>query len=310
MDKKGASLLAAGIIMISAATIVFVFYNKKVSAPSESDGKTTVTASFYPLYFLAREIGGDKADVKDITPSGAEPHDYEPTAQDIARIEKSRLLIINGGGMEAWADSIRQNINPERTSIVVAGEGLDTRKLAGEGKTAADSHVWLSPVLAGRMADKIAQGLSAADPANKDYYFANLSALRSKLDDLDQEYRKGLENCERKDIITSHAAFGYLAAEYGLNQVPIAGLSPDVEPSPQEIARIVKFAKENNIKYIFFESLVSPKLAQTIAAEAGVETLVLNPIEGLSDEDLAQGKTYFTEMENNLTNLKIALQCR
>ena len=122
-------------------------------------------------------------------------------------------------------------------------------------------------------------------------------------------YRQGLSNCAEKNIITSHAAFGYLATTYGLNQVSISGLSPDAEPSPQQLADIVKFAKDSHVKYIFFESLVSPKLSQAIANEVGAQTLVLNPIEGLSDEELAQGKDYFSIMRNNLKNLQTALQC-
>ena len=126
---------------------------------------------------------------------------------------------------------------------------------------------------------------------------------------MDTEYKQGLSSCEGKNIITSHAAFGYLAAAYGLNQVPIAGLSPDAEPSPRQLADIAKFAKDNQVKYIFFESLVSPKLSQTIATEVGAQTLVLNPIEGLSEEEMSHGKTYFSVMQDNLTNLRTALQC-
>jgi zinc transport system substrate-binding protein len=160
------------------------------------------------------------------------------------------------------------------------------------------------------MVDKITQGFIQIDPDNKNYFQTNADTLKTKLDNLNNEYKQGLANCTEKNIITSHAAFGYLATTYGLNQVPISGLSPDAEPSPQQLVNIVKFAKANNVKYIFFESLVSPKLANTIATEVGAKTLVLNPIEGLSDEQLARGDNYFQEMQNNLSNLKIALQCK
>ena len=131
-----------------------------------------------------------------------------------------------------------------------------------------------------------------------------------KLDDLDRQYRRGLANCQEKNIVTSHAAFGYLATAYGLNQVSITGLSPDAQPSPRQLADIVKFTRANNVKYIFFESLVSPKLSKTIATEIGAQTMVLNPLEGLTDEEVSQGNNYFTEMENNLANLKTALECK
>ncbi len=133
--------------------------------------------------------------------------------------------------------------------------------------------------------------------------------LNQKLDQLDKTYAEGLKTCKQKDIITSHAAFGYLATRYGLNQVAISGISPDEEPSSQQLAEVAKFAKENDVKYIFFESLVSPKLSETIAHEIGAKTLVLDPLEGISDDDIKQGKNYFTVMENNLKNLQKALQC-
>ena len=272
-------------------------------------GKIEVTASFYPLAYFAGRIGGDKADVTDITPSGAEPHDYEPTPQDIARIEQSRIVILNGGGLEAWGDNISRNIDPSQTTIVTAGEGLTTGQVTEAGKTIIDPHVWLSPKLAKEMVNRIAASFESADPVNVETYRTNAASLENDLSDLDRAYASGLANCVKHDIITSHAAFGYLAAAYGLNQVPIAGISPDAEPSAQTLADIADFAKKNDVKYIFFESLVSPKLAQTIATEIGVQALVLDPIEGIPDGDLAAGKTYLTVMRSNLDTLETTLLC-
>lgn len=285
---------------------------KNVGKPSQpaKTNKIQVVASFYPLYFFSSQIGGNKADVTNIVPAGAEPHDYEPTAQDLAKIENSKLLVLNGGGLEAWGNDIQKNLDAKKTTIIVAGEGLTTQQVTENGETGTDPHVWLDPSLAEKMVDNIVRGFMQADPTNKDYYQSNATMLKSKLAGLDTAYKQGLSNCVEKNIITSHAAFGYIATTYGLNQVPIAGLSPDAEPSPQQLADIVKFAKDNNVKYIFFESLVSPKLSQTIATEVGAQTLVLNPIEGLSDEELAQGKTYLTVMQDNLANLQTALQCK
>lgn len=277
--------------------------------PEASGEKMSIVASFYPVYFFASEIGGDKADVMNVTPAGGEPHDYEPTAQDMARIESGKLLILNGG-VEAWAENIEQNIDPSRTIVVTAGKGLMTQQVVEEGETITDPHVWLSPLLAQQMVDKIASGFTQADPDNASYYATNAQALKAKLSDLDTAYKQGLSTCKSKNIITSHAAFGYLASTYGLNQVPITGVSPDAEPSAQELAQVAKFARDNNVKYIFFESLVSPKLSETIATEVGAQTLVLNPLEGLTDEEIAADKDYFTEMQNNLANLKTALQCQ
>ena len=275
----------------------------------QPSSRLRVAASFYPLYFFAQQIGGDKAIVTDITPGGGEPHDYEPTAQDIAEIDSSRLLILNGSGFEPWGKKIRQNIDPERTLVVTAGEGLTTQTVAENGRDMVDPHVWLSPPLAEQMADRIASAFAQADPSNAAYYAANARTLKSKLQDLDAEYQRRLSKCARRDIITSHAAFGYLASTNHLHQVPIAGLSPDAEPSPGQLAAIVRFAKQHDAKVIFFERLVSPKLSQTIANEVGAQTLVLDPIELLTSDQIAAGSNYLTEMRQNLANLEKGLQC-
>lgn len=289
--------------------VFFLVKNIGQTPKTTQPSKLSVVASFYPLYFMSTQIGGDKADVINIVPAGAEPHDYEPSAQDMAKMEDGRLIILNGGGLEAWGSDIKNNIDSKKTIIITAGEGLTNQQVTEDGQTGTDPHVWLDPVLAEKMVDKITQGFVQADPINKDYYESNAQALQSQLNDLDAAYKKGLSNCQSKNIITSHAAFGYLATTYGLNQVSIAGLSPDAEPSPRQLADIAKFAKDNKIKYIFFESLVSPKLSQTIATEVGAQTLVLNPIEGLTNSELASGKNYLSVMHDNLTNLQLVLQC-
>ncbi len=298
------------LVVMVIVVVALIHVARTAEKSPQSSQKLQVTASFYPLYFFAQAIGGDKAEVYNVTPASAEPHDYEPTAEDSARIEDSQLVILNGGGLEVWGENVSRNFNPQKTTFVVAGEGLTTQQVVEDGEKIIDPHVWQSPLLAEQMVDKIAGGFAAVDPTHSQYYQSNASVLKSKLNELDQLYRTGLSSCAQKNIITSHAAFGYLATTYGLTQVPIAGLSPDAEPSAQQLAAIAKFAKDNHVTYIFFESLVSPKLSETIAREVGAKTLVLNPIEGLSPEELAQGKDYFTEMKQNLANLKIALQCK
>ena len=306
MDKKVIFYFILGLLFVGVLTLIV----NNIYKPTTQSSKLQITASFYPLYYFSQQIAGDKANVINITPAGAEPHDYEPTAQDIAQIENSKLLVLDGTGLEAWGNSIKQNLNPKNTMVLTVGDGIINQKVMEDGQEVIDPHIWQSPPLDKEIVDKITQALIQIDPVNASYYQANATALKSKLDELDTQYKQGLANCAEKNIITSHAAFGYLATAYGLNQVSIAGLSPDAEPSPQQLADIVKFAKANNVKYIFFESFVSPKLSDTIATEVGAKTLVLNPIEGLTNDEIAQGKTYFTEMQNNLTNLRIALQCK
>lgn len=295
-----------GVIFILILASIF----KKNTSSTQSPGanKLSAVASFYPLYFFASEIGGNKLEVQNITPAGAEPHDYEPTSQEIAQIERSKLLILNGG-VETWGNKIQDDLKEKRVPVVIAGEGLFSLTSTENGQVTPDTHIWLSPPLAKIEAQRILSKLITIDPQNSAYFEQNAQNLENKLDQLDQIFQKSLSRCQKKEIITSHAAFGYLAKQYGLNQVPIAGLSPDSEPSPQQLAQIAQFARQHQVKYIFFESLVSPKLAQTLATEVGAQTLVLDPLEGLSNDDLRQGKNYFTKMEQNLNNLQIALEC-
>ncbi len=299
------------LLLIILVGLVFWAVKKNQSSSRNIDSNNLqVVASFYPLYFFASSIGGDKAEVSNIVPAGAEPHDYEPTSGDLVNMENSQLIILNGGGLESWQDNVQKNINPQKTKIVVAGAGLTTGQVTEDSHMGIDPHVWLDPLLAEKMVDTIAQGFGQVDPANKNYYVANADILKNQLAKLDAQYRQDLKSCAKKDIITSHSAFAYLAAEYGLRQVSIAGMTPDAEPSPAQLAAVTKFAKDNNVRYIFFESLVSPKLAETISREVGAQTLVLDPLEGLSGESAAQGKSYITIMQANLTNLKTALQCQ
>lgn len=317
MNNK--KVLLAGSIVLFAIIIIVALLNFGQKEENNSP-KIKVVTSFYPLYFFTSQIAGDKADVSNLIPSGAEPHGYEPTARDMAQIESSNLLVLNGGGLEGWGENIKSNFNKDKTKVVVAGEGLTTKTMEeeeheehaeeGHHHDGIDPHIWLSPILAQQMIDKIEFGLSEVDPNNSSYYKSNAEILKNKLSVLDEEFKKGLATCGDKNIITSHAAFAYLASAYGLNQISIAGLSSEEEPSSKEMAEIVKFAKDNNVKYIFFESLISPKLSETIAKEIGAQTLLLNPIGGLTEDEINSGKDYFTEMRSNLANLKIALQCK
>jgi zinc transport system substrate-binding protein len=304
MKKEHITLIV--IVVVLLGTLFFVFAKKN---PTASDGNTVqVSASFYPMYFFAKQIGGDKITVTNLTPPGAEPHDFEPSTQDLAHVQDSKLLILNGA-VEAWGDKVRGLLTGSGTKVVVAGDGLLSKQLTEDGETMSDPHVWLDPILAKEEVSRITDALAEADPANADYYHQNSALVAGKLDALDTEYRDGLASCVRKDIVTSHEAFAYLSARYGLNQVPISGLSPDAEPTAAELAHVTDFARSHDVKYIFFESLVSPRLSETIANEVGAQTLVLDPIEGIAEDEQAQGHDYFTVMRDNLKNLRTALQC-
>lgn len=286
------------VFLIMMLGIGKIWPKKATSRPS---GKISAVASFYPLYFMASEIGGDRIEVNNLTPAGVEPHDYEPTARDTMRLQQAKLLILNGGKFEAWGEKVKEDLKNSGVTVVEAGKDLLVEN---------DTHIWLSPELAKKEMTVILAGLIQIDPENADYYAKNERALSAKLDKLQREYLVGLSDCRKKEIVTSHAAFGYLSREFGLTQIAIAGLSPEAEPSTKQLTEIARLAREKKIKYIFFERLVSPRLAETIADEIGAKTLVLDPIEGISDNDMKQGKNYLTVMEENLFNLRIALECQ
>ncbi|MBI5729012.1 MAG: zinc ABC transporter substrate-binding protein [Candidatus Magasanikbacteria bacterium] len=302
-------LIIAALLAFLAITY-FTMTTGTRNRPPAVANKLRVVTSFYPLYYFATQIAGDKAIVYNITPAGAEPHDYEPTTQDMAHIEDSKLLILNGGKLEAWGDKVKNTLQNTATIIVSVGDDIANQKVIEDGETVRDPHVWLDPVLAKKEATTIADSLAAVDPANANFYENNATQLLAKLDALDQKYRQDLSSCKQKNIATAHTAFGYLAREYEFEQIAISGLSPDAEPSAKKLADVTDYVKKHNIKYIFFESLVSPKLAETLAYETGAKTLVLNPLEGLTNQEIAQGQDYFTVMRNNLKNLQTALDCK
>ncbi len=292
---------------------ISIFVLNRTHRPQRQSNSTTalrVTTSFYPLYFFAHEVGGEYVEVINLTPAGAEPHDYELTAQDVVTIEQSQLLLVNGK-LEVWEDKIRSLLQGKSTHILEVGDSLFSQTILNEdGENAIDPHIWLSPILAKNIVERITQTFIELDPQHTQQYQQNALRVQKQLDDLDQIYRQGLQHCQTKDIVTSHAAFGYMAAGYDLRQIPITGISPEEEPSLQQLAEMTRFAKQHNVKVIFFESLVSPKLAETLAKEINAQTLVLNPLEGLTSQEIQEGKTYFTEMEQNLLNIKVALRCQ
>ncbi len=277
--------------------------------PTIQSNKLSVVASFYPIAHFAQQVGGDKISVTNITPASTEPHDFEPTARDLIRISQAKLFIYNGNNVDSWGDKVKSDIVARGGTVIKMSDAL-TSLPSSEESGQLDPHFWLDPILAQQEITVIRDRLVKIDPTNAGTYQHNAQAYIDQLTALDQSYRTGLANCQLHDIVTSHAAFGYLAQRYGFTQIPIAGISPDQEPSPQKLAAIAHLVKQKNIHYIFFETLVSPKLSETIASETGAQTLSFNPLEGLTDQEIAAGKTYLTEMQTNLTHLRTALLCQ
>jgi zinc transport system substrate-binding protein len=258
-------------------------------------GKRTVVAAFYPLAFAAGRIGGPSVNVENLTPPGAEPHDLELTPRAVGRIESANLVLYIGHGFQPAVSTAVAQAKGERIDILA---GLRLRKSSEEGLS-ADPHVWLDPVLFTHVVRRIGTALHRP-----------VGPLVAQLKQLDREYRAALRHCRRKEIVTSHAAFGYLAQRYGLTQVPITGLAPESEPSPQQLAHVVDVVRRTRATTVFFETLVSPRLADTVAREVGAKTAVLDPIEGLTPSEQARGDSYLTVMRSNLATLRKALGCQ
>jgi zinc transport system substrate-binding protein len=275
-------------------------------APATS-GQLHILVSLYPLYDFARHIAGDRARVTLLVPPGIEPHDWEPAPADIVRVQSARVFVYNGAGLEPWAEKLLGEVRRSDMRIVKATAGLDL--LTTEGQP--DPHVWLDPLLARAEVEAIRTALVAVDPVHAPIYDGNAAAFSSQLLALHERFAAGLERCERREIVVSHAAFAYLARRYRLTQLPIIeSLTPDAEPSPAALAALTRQARRARVTHIFFETLVTSKLAETLAREVGATALVLNPVEGLTKEQDAQGMTYVQLMDANLTNLRTALGCR
>jgi zinc transport system substrate-binding protein len=274
--------------------------------PSTPATKPLVVATIYPLWELSRQVAGDRAEVVSLVPPGVEPHDWEPAPRDVAAVERAAVLVHTGTSLDAWSAKLLGDPKSRKTVVVDASRGISALTL---GAT-TDPHMWLDPVNARAQVQAIAAGLEQADPAGRATYAENAKAFTARLEGLDQAFAAGLRDCARHEIVTSHAAFGYLARRYGLTQVPVMGLTPGAEPSPADLAAIVRTARRLKVTHIFFEPLLSPRLAETLGREIGATPLPLDPIEGVTREEAAAGVGYVELMQANLANLRIALGCR
>jgi zinc transport system substrate-binding protein len=277
-------------------------------APAASQ-KIAVVASFYPMYEFARKVGGDRVIVRNLTPAGAEPHDYELTPRDIVAVNAAGMFVYNGAGLEAWVEKLLPQI-PARVVKVKASEGIPLSAVtSGEDRGLVDPHVWLDPVLAQRQVDNIAAGLARADPAGRSVYEANAQVFKQNLRELHLRLLKTLARCRTKVFVANHAAFGYFAARYGLRQIAISGLAPEAEPSAAKLKEILRVVRQYRLRVIYYETLASPRVAETLAREVGARILVLNPLEGLTDAELRRGKDFIAVMDGNLRNLTQGLDC-
>lgn len=282
-----------------------------------------VVTTLFPLYDFARTIGGDKAQVTMLLPPGVEPHTFEPRPDDMVRISQAGLFIYTNPYMEPWAEKVVKGIDSKSLRIVDAGRLVhyssvvsgdeDHHEATGSGKhdhKGMDPHIWLDFKNASLMVDSILEGFIASDAVNADLYRKNAEKLKVRLAALDQRYEKGLSSCAtRKLLHGGHYTFGYLAKRYNLDYHALSGVSSDAEPSASQMVKLVKEIKSSGARYLFAEELLSPRLTETLAKEAGVGVLMLHGAHNLSRDDLTRGVTFFDLMERNLERLQKGLGC-
>ena len=313
------------VFMVISCCAILLLAGCKKGEEKPTAGLQVVTTLF-PLYDFARTIAAGKAQVTMLLPPGVEPHTFEPKPEDMIRISRAGLFIFTSRYMEPWAEKIITGIDNRELRVVNAGEQAsyrsggredDHRHLQERGgggtpdQKGMDPHIWLDFASAVRMVDTILSGFTAADPANGSLYRQNAEALKTRLVALDQRYRNELSSCTtRKLLHGGHYTFGYLAGRYGLDYHALSGISSDSEPSAERMVAIVREIKSSGTGFIFAEELLSPRLTETLAQEAGVGVLMLHGAHNLSRDDLSRGVTFFDLMERNLEQLQKGLQCR
>ena len=306
--------------------------------PQENQGKLQVVTTVYPVYDVVKKVAGDQADVTLLVPPGAEPHDWEPTASDLKKIGQAKVFFYNGAGLEPTDQILKKEITRDAT-VVELSQGLDLLKLQddddhdhdhdhdtdhhdedhhdedhhAEGHHhhhhgGVDPHVWLDPQNVMKEAAVVADALAKADPTHADAYRANAKKYQDELAALDKDMDAALSSLANKNLVVSHEAFGYLAARYGLTQIGIMGVDADAEPTPDRMAQLVEFIREHDVRTIYSEELVNPRLAEAIAAETGAVVRVLNPIEGLTAAQEKAGYDYIKLQRENLATLTVGQQ--
>ena len=297
-----------------------LFSAPAVRAAAEAP-RPVVIATIFPIVDFARDIAGDYADIVPLLPPGVEAHSYSPTPADMLRLSSARLFLYLSDDMETWASGLVadapatvliRTVAPESEAAVEPdAEDHDEDDADGHHHHGQDPHIWLDPLRAQAMADRIASALAEADPAHADIYRANCSALQTRLMELHAEIEQGLGNCQSRTIICGgHFAFGRFAERYGLHHLsPYAGFSPNAQPSPRALAELVRTMRKLGTTAIFYEEILDPRLARVLADETGAQLLPLHSMHNVTKEDIAAGETYFTLMRRNLTNLQKGLGC-
>ncbi len=296
---------------------VFLSCQRATESPAHKV-KAEVVVTLFPLYDFTRNVGGDKVHVTLLLPPGAEPHSFEPKPGDMLKIMAADVFIYTGRSMEPWVDGILKGVDNRNLLIDDASRGIDlieeessARDEHGHDHSGADPHIWLDLSKAEKMVDNILEGLAKKDPANKEYYVQNAEVYKAKLAEMDARYRSALSQCKTRTFVHGgHFAFGYLAHRYGLHYLSAYHGSPDAEPTPKRLIELKNVMKRLNLHYVFYEELITPRVAEIISRETGASLLKLHGAHNVSKEEMDKGITFLSIMEDNLSNLRVGLECQ
>jgi zinc transport system substrate-binding protein len=329
-DIETLKLVGRALAVMMAVCMVMVLLTSCRASEEKvmQNKKLQVATSLFPLYDFARNIGQDRADVFLLLPPGVEAHSFEPRPDDMVRLNRADVFIYTNSAMEPWAADVLRGVRNRNLKVIESGRGI--AMLAGheehshgkqEGRRhgaderrpdqgGGDPHIWLDFSNAAAMVDNILAGFIEKDPLNRAFYERNADAYKAKLYDLDRRFKDGLSRC-RKNVIVhgGHFAFGYLAQRYGLRYVAVSGFSPNAEPTASGMVRISKVLKANDLRYLFYEELLSPRVAESLARETGASLLMLNAAHNVGKEEFERGVGFLDLMQRNLENLKRGLAC-
>jgi zinc transport system substrate-binding protein len=313
--RKDRGIFGKGLAVALAVCVMMMFLiscqSKKEKAGSGK--KLIVIASLFPLYDFARNIGQDRADVSLLLSPGLEAHSFEPKPGDMVRLNQANVFLYTSSAMEPWVQDVLKGVQNRDLKVIESGHGIamvSDHDRHGHDHGGADPHIWLDFSNAVKMVDRILAGFLEKDPLNRDFYQANADAYKAKLNDLDRQFREGLSGC-RKNVIVhgGHSAFGHLAQRYGLEYVAVSGFSPNAESTPAGMVKISKTLKANGLNHLFYEELLSPRIAESIARETGASLLMLHGAHNVSKDEFEQAVSFLDLMQRNVQNLKRGLQC-